>query len=114
MGAPLITEEPYASSGTVPVYDADAHIAEPTSVWQEYTDPKYRDLVLQCRPVGDADSVFVEDQSMDTSAAPACIPNAYGTRQTTEPADHPGKQVKDDPDNNKENRCNNKPASHPV
>ena len=82
MGAPLITEEPYASSGTVPVYDADAHIAEPTSVWQEYTDPKYRDLVLQCRPVGDADSVFVEDRSMDTSAAPACIPNAYGTAVT--------------------------------
>ena len=82
MGAPLITEEPYASNGTVPVYDADAHIAEPTSVWEEYTDPKYRDLVMQCRPTGAADSVFVEDESMDTSAAPACIPNAYGTNVT--------------------------------
>ena len=82
MGAPLITEEPYASNGTVPVYDAAAHIAEPTSVWEEYTDPKYRDLVMQCRPTGAADSVFVEDESMDTSAAPACIPNAYGTNVT--------------------------------
>ena len=52
MGAPLVTEEPYVSKGTVPVYDADAHIAEPTSVWQEYTDPKFRELVMQCRSVG--------------------------------------------------------------
>ncbi|MEE3256803.1 MAG: hypothetical protein VX222_05910, partial [Actinomycetota bacterium] len=82
MGAPLITEEPYASSGTVPVYDSDAHIAEPTSVWQEYTDPKYRELVMQCRPVDDLDSIFVEDSGIGMSCAPACIPNAYGTEVT--------------------------------
>ena len=82
MGAPLITEEPYASSGTVPVYDSDAHIAEPTSVWQEYTDPKYRELVMQCRPVGNLDSIFVEGSDIGTACAPACIPDAYGTEVT--------------------------------
>ena len=82
MGAPLITEEPYASSGTVPVYDSDAHIAEPTSVWQEYTDPKFREAVMQCRPVGKLDSIFIEDSDIGTACAPACIPNAYGTEVT--------------------------------
>ena len=82
MGGPLLTEEPYASTGSVPVYDADAHIAEPPSVWQEYTDPKFRELVMQCRPVGESDSIFVEDEGIGMSCAPACIPNAYGTEVT--------------------------------
>ena len=82
MGAPLITEEPYASVGTVPVYDADAHIAEPTSVWQEYTDPKFREMVMQCRSVGKLDSIFIENSDIGTACAPACIPNAYGTEVT--------------------------------
>ncbi|MEE3140325.1 MAG: amidohydrolase family protein [Actinomycetota bacterium] len=82
MGGPLLTEEPYASTGSVPVYDADAHIAEPPSVWQEYTDPKFRELVMQCRPVGELDSIFVEDEGIGMSCAPACIPNAYGTEVT--------------------------------
>ena len=64
MGGPLLTEEPYASTGAVPVYDSDAHIAEPPSVWQEYTDPKFRELVMQCRPVGQLDSIFVEDKGL--------------------------------------------------
>ena len=82
MGGPLLTEEPYASTGSVPVYDADAHIAEPPSVWQEYTDPKFRELVMQCRPVGELDSIFVEDEGIGMSCAPASIPNAYGTEVT--------------------------------
>lgn len=82
MAGPLLTEEPYASTGAVPVYDSDAHIAEPPSVWQEYTDPKFRELVMQCRPVGQLDSIFVEDQGIGMSCAPACIPNAYGTEVT--------------------------------
>ena len=77
MGAPQVTEEPYVSNGTVPVYDADAHIAEPTSVWQEYTDPKFREMVMQCRSVGKLDSIFIENSDIGTACAPACIPNAY-------------------------------------
>ena len=82
MAGPLLTEEPYASAGTIPVYDSDAHIAEPPSVWQEYTDPKFRELVLQHRTVGQLDSVFLEDKGLGWSVAPACIPDAYGTEVT--------------------------------
>ncbi len=44
---------PKPVNGKVPVYDADAHIAEPTSVWEEYADPKCRDLIARCRIMGD-------------------------------------------------------------
>ena len=29
------------------IIDADGHILEPPSVWQEYTEPAYRDGVIQ-------------------------------------------------------------------
>jgi predicted TIM-barrel fold metal-dependent hydrolase len=61
-----------------PVYDSDAHICEPPSVWERYAEPGYRDLVLQSRrrPQG-GDAVYVEDRSTGMNAAPACIPGAY-------------------------------------
>ncbi|MEC7874817.1 MAG: amidohydrolase family protein [Actinomycetota bacterium] len=82
MAGPLLTEEPYASAGTIPVYDSDAHIAEPPSVWQEYTDPKFRELVMQIRPEGKLDATYIEDKHSGFSPAAACIPDAYGTDVT--------------------------------
>lgn len=77
MGAPVKVD------GVVPVYDADAHIAEPPEVWTEYADPEFRDLIMQCRPLaGGGDAVYAEGQSIGLSAAPACIPHAYGTSVT--------------------------------
>ena len=40
---------PIRTDDYTPVYDADAHICEPPSVWQEYCDPEYRDLIIQAR-----------------------------------------------------------------
>lgn len=77
MGAPLKTAD------YTPVYDADAHITEPASVWSEYTEPKFRDLVMQCRTDAQGnDSVWAGGKNIGTSAAPACIPGAYGTDVT--------------------------------
>ena len=74
---------PLASNGTVPVYDADAHIAEPPSVWQEYADPKFRDRIMQCRILDDGtDAAFAEGKKLRNGIAPACIPHAYGTKVT--------------------------------
>ena len=72
MGAPLVLKGRMYQR-TVPVYDAGA-VAEPASVWQEYTDPKFRELVMQCRSVGKLDSIFSKTL---TSALyrPACIPS---------------------------------------
>lgn len=74
---------PVAANGAVPVYDADAHIAEPPKVWEEYTDPAFRQLVLQCH-VDDKgkDAMFAEGRRLANGAAQACIPNAYGTDVT--------------------------------
>ena len=94
-----------ARPAKVPVYDADAHIAEPPSVWQEYADPKFRDQVMQCRVISDAaangaaaangtgnrapnqaapkvDAAFAEGKKLRSGIAPACIPHAYGTDVT--------------------------------
>ena len=74
---------PLAANGKVPVYDADAHIAEPPSVWEEYADPKFRDQIMQCRIMDDGtDAAFAEGKKLRNGIAPACIPHAYGTKVT--------------------------------
>ena len=74
---------PRATNGKVPVYDADAHIAEPPSVWEEYADPKFRDQIMQCRIMDDGtDAAFAEGKKLRNGIAPACIPHAYGTKVT--------------------------------
>ena len=75
---------PLKTADHTPVYDADAHICEPTSVWTEYCDPEYRDLILRAgtRPDG-SDTMFIEGKMVGTSAAPACIPGAYGRTDVT-------------------------------
>ncbi len=74
---------PLATNGKVPVYDADAHIAEPPSVWEEYADPKFRDQIMQCRIMDDGtDAAFAEGKKLRNGIAPACIPHAYGTKVT--------------------------------
>lgn len=66
------------------VWDADAHICEPTSVWQEYADPEFRDLVLQVRAhPGGRETLFAGGVDTGTNAAPACIPGAYGNPDAT-------------------------------
>ena len=65
------------------MYDADAHIAEPPSVWEEYADPKFRDQIMQCRIMDDGtDAAFAEGKKLRNGIAPACIPHAYGTKVT--------------------------------
>ncbi|MEL7155277.1 MAG: amidohydrolase family protein [Actinomycetota bacterium] len=75
---------PVRTDQHTPVYDADAHICEPPSVWTDYCDPEFRDLVLRAEPRADGtDAVWVEGEDTGTSAAPACIPGAYGNPDVT-------------------------------
>ncbi len=75
---------PTRTDDHTPVYDADAHICEPTSVWTDYCDPAFRDLILRADLDADGrDNLFVEGRPTGTSAAPACIPGAYGNPDIT-------------------------------
>ncbi|MFN0026706.1 MAG: amidohydrolase family protein [Acidimicrobiales bacterium] len=66
------------------VWDADAHICEPPSVWQEYADPAFRDLVVQVRRHPDGrESLVCGGVDTGTNAAPACIPGAYSKANTS-------------------------------
>lgn len=61
------------------VWDADAHICEPSSVWTEYADPAFRELVVQVRKHPDGrETLFCGGEDTGTNAAPACVPGAYG------------------------------------
>jgi len=74
---------PTRTDDHIPVYDADAHICEPPSVWTEYCDPKYRELILQAGLENGSDMLFADGASIGTGAAPACIPGAYGDPDVT-------------------------------
>ncbi len=66
------------------VYDADAHICEPASVWQEYCDPAYRDLIVRADVTAQGrDTMYVNGVDMLGGAAKACIPGAYGNDEVT-------------------------------
>ncbi len=61
------------------VWDADAHICEPPSVWTEYAEPAFRDRVIQVHKHADGrETLFCGGNDINTNAAPACIPGAYG------------------------------------
>ena len=49
---------PTRTDTRVPVYDADAHICEPTAVWEEYCDPEYRDRVIRAGRTTEGDDVL--------------------------------------------------------
>jgi predicted TIM-barrel fold metal-dependent hydrolase len=70
--APLRTDE------HSPVYDADAHICEPPSVWTDYCDPDFRDLIIQThdKPEG-GDSLWANGRDTGVNVAPACVPGAF-------------------------------------
>lgn len=73
------------------VWDADAHICEPPSVWEEYADPAFRDQVVQVRRHPDGrESLFCGGEDTGTNAAPACIPGAYANPHTSWDAILPG------------------------
>lgn len=75
---------PTISGDTVPVYDADAHICEPRSVWEEYCDPAYRDLIIRAGFTDEGrDMLYANGEPTGTSAAPACIPGAYANPDIT-------------------------------
>ena len=66
------------------VWDADAHICEPASVWQEYADPAFRDLVLQVRRKPDGtESWWRNGEDTGSTVAPACVPGAYSRADIT-------------------------------
>ncbi|MDA3040492.1 MAG: amidohydrolase family protein, partial [Actinomycetota bacterium] len=66
------------------VYDADAHICEPASVWQEYCDPAYRDLIVRADVNAQGrDTLFINGVDTQGGAAKACIPGAYGNDEVT-------------------------------
>src|SRR3954467_3370656 len=46
------------SGGPPAVWDADAHICEPTTVWTDYAEPAFRDRVLQVRRRDDGTEAF--------------------------------------------------------
>jgi predicted TIM-barrel fold metal-dependent hydrolase len=60
------------------VIDADGHICEPESVWTEYTQPKYRDRVLQVRTAAGRSQLaiggHVRSAGIGAGPAQACIP----------------------------------------
>lgn len=67
------------SDGRPAVWDADAHICEPTTVWTEYAEPAFRDRVLQVRARADGtEAFFVGGREQGPSPAGACIPGRYG------------------------------------
>ena len=68
-----------SSPEKVPVWDSDAHICEPRSVWERYAAPEYRGLVMQAhtRPDG-TETTLAGGDDLGMSAAPACIPGVYG------------------------------------
>lgn len=74
---------PIKTDDHTPVYDSDAHICEPPSIWTDYCDPAFRDLILRAG-VDDQgrDALYVEDRPGTMGAAAACIPGAFGTDVT--------------------------------
>ena len=74
---------PTKTADHTPVYDADAHICEPPSVWTEYCDPEFRELIMRAEAGdGGTDTMYVEGTATTTAVAQACIPGAYGTEVT--------------------------------
>jgi hypothetical protein len=60
------------------VIDADGHVAEPSVVWLEYTDPAFRDRVIQVRPNADGpDDLWIDGANLTSGSlnvAATCIP----------------------------------------
>ena len=60
------------------IIDGDGHICEPELVWTEYTQPKYRERVLQVRTLEGKSQLCIEGHMQTAGAgagpAEACIP----------------------------------------
>jgi uncharacterized protein len=58
--------------------DADGHVAEPRIVWEEYTEPAFRDRVIQLRRARNGiDELWIDGRNLSTPAlnvAATCIP----------------------------------------
>jgi predicted TIM-barrel fold metal-dependent hydrolase len=75
---------PLKTDQRTPVYDSDAHICEPTSVWTDYCDPAYRDLIVRTDIDAEGrDTMFMNGVDVRIAVAQACIPGAYGDPTVT-------------------------------
>ncbi|HSD11076.1 MAG TPA: amidohydrolase family protein [Candidatus Binatia bacterium] len=58
--------------------DADGHVAEPSVVWEKYTEPAFRDRVIQIRPnPGAPDDLWIDGVNLTSgtlNVAATCIP----------------------------------------
>jgi predicted TIM-barrel fold metal-dependent hydrolase len=65
------------------IVDADGHICEPPTVWQDYAEADYRDRVIQVRTGSDGrDELWIEGRPLGVDPAPACIPGALSDPQS--------------------------------
>lgn len=63
--------------------DADGHVTEPRTVWQDYVEDDYRDDILQLRPSARGiEELWSDGRSLGGNPAPASIPGAYATPET--------------------------------
>ncbi len=64
------------------IIDADGHVTEPPAVWEEYTEPAFRDRVPQVRRnERGSDELWIEGEPRPYSnPAPASIPGALADK----------------------------------
>ena len=66
------------------VWDSDAHICEPHSVWEHYAEPAFRELVMQVGKSADgSETMKVAGEDLRATVAPACIPGALSNPKVT-------------------------------
>lgn len=65
------------------IVDADGHICEPRSVWEEYAEPAFRDRVIQLRRAPDGSDEFFVDGVHRPGGSPASlsIPGGFDRRE---------------------------------
>ncbi len=67
------------------VIDADGHVVEPRAVWEEYTEPAYRDRVIQIRRNRQGvDELWINGENRSSPHLPiaaACIPGGFSNAE---------------------------------
>ena len=72
------------------IIDADGHVAEPSVVWEEYTEPAFRERVIQVRPSGDGpDDLWIDGVNLtagNLNVAATCIPGGLADAERAQRA----------------------------
>jgi len=69
------------------IIDADGHVVEPRAVWSEYTEPKFRQSVIQIRRNRDgADELFINGENRSRPSLPVAASMIPGGLQDLERA----------------------------